>query len=78
MDKRRNFQSEIKSKFSDVFEVSADCGKFPADLDLYDDTVNVVGRLKLPSSISFFEEIGASDFVLNIMKETLRQSCAIS
>ena len=49
--------------------MSGDCDKFPVDIDSYDDTVNVVGRLNLPSSISFFEEIGASDFVLKIMKE---------
>ena len=66
---RQSFNNDVKCKYTDIFKVSANCDKFTANLDLYDDTVNVKGRLHLPSSIAFFEEIGASDFILKTLKE---------
>ena len=66
---RRTFQNDVRQKFTDIFEVGARCSKFAVDLDQYDDSVNVLGRLQLPSSLSFFEEIGASDFVIKSLRE---------
>ena len=69
ISERRTFQNDVRRKFADIFEVGTHCDKFKVDLDRYDDSVNVRGRLQLPSSIAFFEEIGASDFVIKSLKE---------
>ena len=66
---RVDFSRKIRSKYQDVFKVNSGCNKFCIDPDNFSDEVNVKGRLHLPSSIEFFREIGASKFVLNILKE---------
>ena len=65
---RDNARDATKAKFSDIYEVHGNCEKFPVDLPSYSDSENVKGRLNLPSSIRFFEEIGASEFVLNTLR----------
>ena len=58
---------EVKTKFHDVFAVNTDCERFFANLDEYSDEVNVKGRLHTDAK-KFFEHIGASNFVLNTLK----------
>ena len=65
---RNESLSETKSKFADIQKVYSGCENFPVDLSNYDDSINVKGRLNLPKSIQFFQSIGASDFVLNTLK----------
>ena len=59
----------VRRKFDDIFKVKTNCDRFSVNLENFDDSVNVKGRLHLPSSIEFFEEIGASEFILKILKE---------
>ena len=66
---REEQRSSIKTKYKEVFEVNANCERFAADIDNYSDEINVKGRLHMPSSIEFYKEIGASSFVLNMLKE---------
>ena len=61
-------KEETKAKFQDIYEVHGNCEKFPVDLLSYSDSENVKGRLNLPSSIQFFKEIGASEFILNTLR----------
>ena len=66
----RDKQGEIvKNKFIDILKVNRGCDRFPVDTDNFDDEVNVKGRLHLPASIQFFKEIGASEFILDILEK---------
>ena len=59
----------VKSTFSDVFRVSNNCSEISREtLDNFSDQVSVAGRLSRPSSIEFFKSIGASEFLLNVLK----------
>ena len=69
LTERKDSSADVKNKFSDIFSVNNDCDRFPVDLDNFRDDVNVKGRLQRPSSIKFFESIGASDYVLKVLKE---------
>ena len=68
LQQRAEIGEETKAKFRDIFEVHPVCDDTTVDLDSFDDTVNVRGRLHLPESIEFFKKIGASDFILNTLK----------
>ena len=62
--------ASVKEKFRDVFNVSTSCDRVSRDvLDQFSDDVSVAGRLSHASSIEFFEKIGASNFLLNILKK---------
>ena len=62
--------STVKEKFSDVFNVSKSCDLVDRrTLDQFSDDISVAGRLSQKSSIDFFEKIGASNFLLNILKK---------
>ena len=61
--------AETKEKFSDVFKVAEDCNRFPVDLESFDDSINVLGRLHMPESIEFFRSIGASKFILDTLTD---------
>ena len=69
LKERSDQMDETKKKFPDIFQVEANCEKYPVDLDLYDDSVNVNGRLHLPESIKFFRELGAPRFILNTLEK---------
>ena len=61
--------TSVKEKFRDVFNVSNVCNRISRGiLDQFSDDVSVAGRLSHKSSIEFFEKIGASSFLLNILK----------
>ena len=60
---------ETTSKFQDVYKVYSCCDEIPVDLDKYDDTTNVKGRLHLPESMEFFRKIGASKFILDTLEK---------
>ena len=68
LQQRADIMAETKAKFSDVFKVHPVFESMYADIESFDDTVNVKGRLNLPESIEFFEKIGASELVLNTLK----------
>ena len=63
------FAKEVRRKHFDVFEVKSNCDNFPVDITSYTDNVNVKSRLHLPSSIQFYESIGASRFILDVLKK---------
>ena len=52
-----------------MFEVQSTCNNFSVDLDSFSDEIEVAGRLHLPESIKFFESIGASKFIINVLKK---------
>ena len=68
MAERADQMVETTSKFDDVYKVYHNCDKFPADVENFDDSLNVKGRLHRPESIQFFREIGASEFILNTLQ----------
>ena len=51
-----------------IHKVYQDCDSIAVDVESFDDTINVKGRLHLPESIAFFEKIGASNFILDTLK----------
>ena len=55
-------------KFDDIYKVNKSCDNFHVDPSQFDETVNVKGRLNHPDSIRFFREIGASQFILDTLK----------
>ena len=67
LGQRADQVEETKKKFADVFKVYGACEDISVDVESFDDTVNVKGRLHLPESIKFFEKIGASEFVLKTL-----------
>ena len=69
LQERNDQIAETKEKFSDVFQVAENCDNFPVDLDSFDDTINVKGRLHLPESVEFFRSIGASKFILDTLTD---------
>lgn len=67
-ESRLKKESGVREKFNDVFKVS-NCNIFEESFfDSVTDDVSVAGRLSQPSSIEFFESIGASEFVLNTLR----------
>ena len=66
---RTEFADEIRTKHAEIFEVTTSCEDFPVDVESYNDDVNVKSRLHLPESIRFYESIGASKFIIDILKK---------
>ena len=66
---RAEFAGKVRIKHSEVFEVKSNCNDFPVDVESYNDETNVKGRLHLPDSIRFYQSIGASKFIIDILKK---------
>ena len=65
---RDDQREAVRSQFEDIHKVYQDCDSIAVDVESFDDTINVKGRLHLPESIAFFEKIGASNFILDTLK----------
>jgi hypothetical protein len=69
---RKGVQEKVREKFDDIFDVrhnSQLCSSFEhSNFDKFSDEINTVGRLCTEKSVKFFEAIGASSYVLDIMK----------
>ena len=61
-------KSRTRSEFEDIFTVNWNCGSDYVDYSGYTDNINVSGSLSWPASIRFFEKIGASQDVLNTLR----------
>ena len=62
--------TSVKEKFSDVFSVSNECSLVDrTTLDKFSDDISVAARLSRPTSIEFFRQIGASEFILDILSK---------
>ena len=67
---RDDHASTVRSKFQDVFEVGKHDCKVLEESELEKvEEVPVTGRLSLPSSVEFFESIGAPDFIVSTLRD---------
>ena len=72
---RREKAEVVRNKFSDILQVKpTNCDSIEFDLDNYSDDVNVAASLSKPSSIEFFREIGASEFILKSLTDGHRST----
>ena len=58
----------IRTKFQDIVAVSKSCAGIDADFSSYTDEIDVAGSLCTESSVKFFESIGASEYILNSLR----------
>jgi hypothetical protein len=69
---RKGVQEKVREKFDDIFDVRLNsqlCSSFEhSNFEQFSDEINTVGRLCTEKSVKFFEAIGASSYVLDIMK----------
>jgi hypothetical protein len=69
---RKDRSDKIREKFSDVFDVRTNnlvCSDFEhSNLESFSDEIATVGCLCTEKSVKFFEALGASDYVLSILK----------
>ena len=60
--------TKVRSDFEDIFNVNNYCGSDEFSYGIYKDDMNVAGSLSLPSSIQFFEKLGAPTDVISTLK----------
>ena len=65
---RDDSKSAVRTKFDDIVTVRKNCENIDSDFSSYTDEIDVAGSLCTESSVKFFESIGASDYILNSLK----------
>jgi hypothetical protein len=70
---RRNTGDKVREKFDDIFDVRANfqiCSDFEhSDLESFSDGVDTVGCLCTEKAVKFFKALGATDYVLGILRD---------
>ena len=66
---RSGSKETVRQKFDDIFQVNESCENFGLfDIDNVSNDFSVAKRLNEPSSIKFFEHLGACDYVIGTLK----------
>ena len=68
LQERNKSKSAIRTKFEDIVTVRKNCESITTDFSSYTDEIDVAGSLCTESSVKFFESIGASEYVLNSLR----------
>ena len=68
LQQRDSKKEMIRSKFEDIISVSSNCESIKTEFSDYTDEIDVAGSLCTESSVEFFKSLGASDYILNSLK----------
>ena len=66
---REEKRLSVRQKNDDIFKVIINCGEIVTDYGDYSDDFDVAGSLCRPTSVEFFKQLGASDYILKSLSE---------